>query len=145
MGAPFEPYEATVRCWTCPRSPDELRRTAESLIYDHSVIDAAYLGAREKILFAPGYAEYFDTMFGGDKRRFVEATLLAPGELEAIGQEVLMIHGRDDVAFPAAPLTLSLAPRIRRADVMLLAQCSHSVAFEHPQKFTDLAVGFFNR
>jgi 2-hydroxymuconate-semialdehyde hydrolase len=84
-------------------------------------------------------------MFEGDKRRFVDATLLHDDELAAIGQEVLMIHGRDDTGFPAKPLTLSIAPKIRRADALLLAQCSHSVAFEHARKFVELAVDFFNR
>ncbi len=145
MGAPFEPNAATIRCWTAPRSRDEIRRMAEGLIHDASVIDEAYLAAREKILFAPGYGDYFDRMFEGDKRRFVEATLLRDEELAAITQDVLMIHGRDDTGFPPGPLTLAIAPKIARADVLLLAQCSHSVAFEHPRKFVDLAVDYFNR
>jgi 2-hydroxymuconate-semialdehyde hydrolase len=143
MGAPFEPNAATVSCWTAPRSRDEIRRMAEGLIHDASVIDEPYLSAREKILFAPGYADYFDQMFEGDKHRFVEATLLHDDELAAIEQEVLMIHGRDDTGFPAGALTLAIAPKIRRADALLLAQCSHSVAFEQPRKFVDVAVDFF--
>lgn len=145
MGARFTPNPATVRCWTCPRSREELRATAETLVYDRSVIDEPYLSAREKILFAPGYADYFDSMFGGDKNRFVEATLLDDRELASIRQDVLMIHGRDDQGFPCAPLTEAIAPKIARADMMLLARCSHSVAFEHPRKFVELATAFFNR
>jgi 2-hydroxymuconate-semialdehyde hydrolase len=145
MGASFIPTDSTIRCWTCPTSRESLRRTAEGLIYDRTTIDEPYLAAREKILFAPGYAEYFNTMFAGNKMRYVDATTLSAEELAAIGQEVLMVHGREDGAFPPQPLTLTLSAQIKRADAVLLARCSHSVAFEHPHKFIDLAVSFFQR
>jgi len=86
-------------------------------------------------------------MFAGDKQRFIDAGALAADEaadeLGAIGCEVLMLHGRDDLGFPADALTLAMSRSIARADVHLLSRCGHSVAFEWPEKFLALAVPFF--
>lgn len=142
MGARFEPNETTQRAWRCPRDRAELRRAVEGLIYDATRIDDAYLAAREPVVFAPGYAEYFDTMFEGDPRRFVEAAVLSPELLAKVRCPVLMLHGRDDRAFPST-VTLELASHLPQADVLLLARCSHSVAFEHPETFLFLARRFF--
>jgi 2-hydroxymuconate-semialdehyde hydrolase len=144
MGADFEPNDATHRTWRCPRTRDELRATLAGLIHDHSLIDDAYLAAREPVVFAPGYADYFDQMFEGDQRRYVRAAVLADATLQAVRCPVLMLHGRNDTAFPAES-TLRIADRLPQADVLLLARCSHSVAFEHSKTFLANAKLFFDR
>ncbi len=53
-----------------------------------------------------------------------------------------MLHGRNDVAFPAA-ISLALAEQLPQADVMLIARCSHSVAMEHPDKLLSAALALF--
>jgi 2-hydroxymuconate-semialdehyde hydrolase len=53
-----------------------------------------------------------------------------------------MLHGRNDIAFPPSN-SLDLAAQLPQADVALLAQCSHSVAFERPGTFLALASEFF--
>lgn len=141
MGAVFQPNAATLDTWTFPRDREALRRTASNLIHDASLIDEAYLANREKVLFSGDYAEYFGRMFEGDKRRFIDQSALSAEELGRIGCEVLMVHGREDTAFPPA-LTLALAQSLPQADVVLLGRCSHSVAFEFPSKFVALAQAF---
>jgi 2-hydroxymuconate-semialdehyde hydrolase len=144
MGASFTVNEDTIRTWTFPRGRDELIRVARGLIYDHRLIDEAYLQARERVLFAdPGYAGYFESMFGGDKQAYVQASLLTPAELSRIHCKIVMMHGRDDRPFPAEPLTLSLAKSLPQADVILLGQCSHSIAMEYPNKLVDAAHSLF--
>jgi 2-hydroxymuconate-semialdehyde hydrolase len=54
-----------------------------------------------------------------------------------------MIHGRDDQPIPYEYTTATLAPKIPRADVYLLAQCGHSVAVEYPAKVMALARSLF--
>ncbi len=133
MGARFTANEQTVRTWTFPRDRAELRRTAEGLVYDKSLIDDAYLDNREKVLFAGDYAGYFGSMFEGDKQRYIDAAVLRPDELARVRCDVTMLHGRDDVGFPPE-LTLTIAKSIPQADVVLIGRCSHSVAMEHPSK-----------
>jgi 2-hydroxymuconate-semialdehyde hydrolase len=146
MGAHFAINEDTARTWTFPEDDAALLRAAQGLIYDRDLIDDAYLSARRKILFDDkGYHAYFDEMFGGDKQKFVDPTVLTPHELATIRCAVVMMHGREDRGFPAEPLTLSIATSIPQADVILLGRCSHSIAFEHPRKLVEAATGLFGR
>ena len=144
MGADFVPNEATNRTWRCPRTRDELRAAVSGLVHDQSLIDDAYLAAREPVVFAPGYADYFDRMFEGDQRRYVQAAVLSPDTLRGVTCPVLMLHGREDKAFPPES-TLTVAKGLPQADVVLLARCSHSVAFERTDAFLANATSFFDR
>ena len=134
MGADFVPNEATHRTWRCPRTREELRAAVSGLVYDTRLIDDAYLAAREPVVFAPGYADYFNAMFEGDQRRYVHAAVLSDATLQAVTCPVVMLHGRADKAFPAES-TLKIARRLLQADVVLLSRCSHSVAFERTDSF----------
>jgi 2-hydroxymuconate-semialdehyde hydrolase len=142
MGAPFTATETTVRCWTCPTTRTELVLALSGLIHDTSVIDEAYLAAREPVVFAPGYADYFNSMFAGDPAQYIAAATLAPATLAKVQVPVLMLHGREDTAFPPS-CSVEIAARLKHADLVLLTDCSHSVAFERTEVFMALAPGFF--
>jgi len=142
MGAPFEATDETRRTWRCPRNRQELVAALSGLIQDTSVIDESYLAAREPVIFAPGYADYFDDMFQGDPSQYIQAAVLSDDTLRAIDCPVLLLHGRDDVAFPSAS-SVQIAQRLARADLMLLSHCSHSVAVERSDTFLALADAHF--
>ncbi|MGE4056427.1 MAG: alpha/beta fold hydrolase [Vicinamibacterales bacterium] len=142
MGASFQPNEFTRRTWTCPRSREELAFAIQGLVFDRRLITEDYLRAREAVIFANGYADYFDTMFQGDPQQYVEAAVLEPGLLAALRTKVLLLHGRDDLAFPAET-SLRLAGLIPEADAVLLGRCSHSIAFEQTAKFLFYVNAFF--
>ena len=139
MGAPFAVNDATVRVWTFPATRDELRRTAQDLIYDKSLIDDAYLDARVDILHKdPSYGPYFISMFAGDRQSFADQAVLGAAELAQVSCKVAMLHGRDDAAFPLS-ITLDIARHLPQADVMLIGRCSHSIAMEYPEKLLSAA------
>jgi len=58
---------------------------------------------------------------------------------------VSLIHGRDDEAFPPAPLSVRMAQHIPHADLYLLGNCSHSIAMEHPDKLIVTALSTFRQ
>lgn len=134
IGAPFKASEATQRIWRCPKNRDELISTLSTLIHDKSVIDNDYISAREPVVFQEGYAEYFDEMFTGEPQQYVEKTTLSKETLSAIKCPVIMLHGRDDIPFPASSSEI-LAKNIRYADLQILNNCSHSVVLERNDAF----------
>ncbi len=144
MGAPFEMIEGTRLTWKCPRNRQELVKALSCLIHDTSDITEDYLLTREKVIYAEGYADYFDQMFEGDQYRYIEAASLSETTLAGIRQPVLMLHGRDDHSFPPT-ITQRVAAQIDSADMVLLSHCSHSVAVERADTFLALAHDFFNR
>ena len=91
------------------------------------------------LLSANSYGDYFSAMFAGDKQKYIDACILNDAELAALKCAVTLMHGRDDKPIPAMENSVKLGGVIPRADVILLGQCSHSPALEHPGKFLDVA------
>lgn len=143
MGYRFLETPYTAACWTFPETRADLRRTLEGLMYDHSGITEELLDYRMGILHDGVYGPYFSAMFAGDKQQFIDATVLTPEELARVRCDVLMIHGRNDVMFPAEGLTIPLADHLPQADILLLSRCAHLPAAEHPQKVLDAMLSFF--
>lgn len=143
MGARFTPNEHTERVWTFPETRDDLRATAECLVYDKSVITAEYLDNRMKVLHSDGYADYFRAMFAGDKQGYIDAAVLSDEELKSVRCDVLMVHGRNDQPFPYELTTLPIAEKLPQADVLALGRCGHSPALEHPAKLLKAVEALF--
>ena len=143
MGAPFPVNEYTRRVWSFPATRGDLRAALECLVYDRSLLTDAFVADRFDHLQRGDYASYFTSMFAGDKQQYVDAAVVPPDVLRAVAVDVLMLHGRDDVAFPAASGTIALAPRLSRADTWIVARCSHSIALEHPDKVIGAAAVLF--
>jgi 2-hydroxymuconate-semialdehyde hydrolase len=143
MGAPFPASDQTRRAWTCPTSRAELLLALQGLIHDHSVIDEAYVAAREPVVFEPGYADYFNEMFTGNPAQYIAAATLSAETLAAVTCPVSLLHGREDKGFPPSS-SVVLAEQLVRADLCLLSGCSHSVAFERAEVFLALAHTLFD-
>jgi len=145
MGWSFPETPHTGKCWTFPETKDQLRDTMQALMYDHSGITESLLEYRMGILHDGVYGPYFSAMFDGDKQAFIDAAALSPEELAKITCDVMMVHGRDDILFPAEGTTLPLAEHLPQADVLLLAKCGHLPALEHPDKLGAAMISFFSR
>ncbi len=143
MGGRFVANHDLELTWSVPRTRDDLRKAMQSLIYDHSLITDAVLDNRMTLLGSNGYAGYFGEMFAGDKQQYVDACVLDANELRGLKCEVTLVHGRDDKPIPALENSVAFGALIPKADVVLLGQCSHSPAVEHPGKFLDIAKRVF--
>jgi 2-hydroxymuconate-semialdehyde hydrolase len=142
MGTRFRCNPATARCWTLPETREQLRATLAELMYDTSAITEEVLDYRMGVLREGNYGAYFAQMFSGDKQALIDQSALSTEELGAITCPVLMIHGQDDVMFPAAETSCVMAPLIADADLLLLSRCAHLPATEHPRKFMDAVRSF---
>jgi 2-hydroxymuconate-semialdehyde hydrolase len=93
MGIKFRPNEHTIRTWTFPETREDLRRAGETLVHDKTLISEAWLEGRVKILHGGGdYADYFRSMFAGDKQPYIDAAIVDPAALARIDCEVLMVQ-----------------------------------------------------
>jgi 2-hydroxymuconate-semialdehyde hydrolase len=133
------------RGWVFPESREQLRERTVNTVIDKSLIDEAEIDRRMKVLQSPGYREYFTKMFAGEQEAFVDGSAVKKEELAAIQCPVILFHGAQDRSFEPEATSLHLSKSIARADVVILANCAHSVALEHPGKFLDIAIPFFNR
>jgi 2-hydroxymuconate-semialdehyde hydrolase len=124
--------------WTFPKNRDDLRRAVQGLIYDQSLVTDEYLKKREDVLFTGDYAEYFGSMFGGNKQKYMDESVVTPAELAKVRCEVTMMHGRDDRVVPPE-VTLDIAAKLPQANVVLVSRCKHSIAVEHPDQLIAAA------
>ncbi len=139
MGGKFVANHDLELTWSVPRTRDDLRKAMQSLIYDHSLITDELLDNRMTLLASNGYAGYFGEVFAGNKQQYIDACVLDAAELRKLKCEVTLVHGRDDKPIPAMENSVSIGAMIPKADVVILGQCSHSPALEHPGKFLDIA------
>lgn len=128
------PSPAGNRLWRYPETRERLRESTEVTVLDKALVDDAEVDYRWRILTQPGYREYYESMFGGDKQKFIEQSALTDDELRRVTVPVMMLHGRQDRSFPPENTCLVLG-RSLRADIWLIEHCAHSVALEHPDKF----------
>jgi len=143
MGAAFALNSAVEKVWSFPATRDELREAAYVLVHDKQLIDSAYLDTRVRTLHQDAhYGAYFTAMFAGDRQSYIDQVVLSEAELAQVRCKVVMLHGREDVGF-SPELSLALARGIPQADVFLLGQCSHSIAFEYPEKVLAAAYELF--
>ncbi|MBY0509283.1 MAG: alpha/beta fold hydrolase [Rhodospirillaceae bacterium] len=138
---PVNPHLSKV--WRCPKSREDMRAAAQVLICDRALITDDYLDARMAVIGSAEYQAYFDEMFAEPFAAYIAASSLDPDELARIPCDTLMLHGRDDLPFPANHTSVPLSAAIRNADLHLLAQCSHSVAMERTQTFLASARSLF--
>lgn len=144
MGASF-PCKPGTRLWRYPESRDALRQSTQVTVLDKSLIDDAEVDYRHRIITQPGYREYYESMFDGEKQTYIDASAVPAEDLAKVKAQakVLMMHGRQDFNFPPEDTALVLS-RSLEADVWMVNNCAHSVALEHPDKFlagADLLFG----
>jgi 2-hydroxymuconate-semialdehyde hydrolase len=142
MGVSF-PGVPGARGWTYPEDREKLRLSAEGTVFTKSLIDEAELDQRTRILTAPGYREYFSSMFARERQHYIDASAVTEDELSRVQCPVLLMHGAQDQSFPAERTSLVLVKSLPNADAVVLGRCGHSVALEYPEKFLVAASEFF--
>lgn len=134
MGVPPAPGGSGPR-WRFPESRNEVRQAIERTFFDKSLAEDDEVDRRMAVLSRPGYREYFDAMFRGPAADYISESVITADELAAIRCPVTLMHGWNDASFSPEESSLTLAKSIALADVIVLAECAHSVAHERPREF----------
>jgi 2-hydroxymuconate-semialdehyde hydrolase len=74
-------------------------------------------------------------MFPEPRQRWVDDLALSGAELAAIGQPVLLVHGRDDQVVPWRVSSAQLIDLLPDARLHILANCGHWTMIEKTQDF----------
>ena len=142
-GARFKIPPALQIGWTSPRSLEELKRMYESIVADASGLTEEFYRERLETLNDGGYADYFSSMFAGDKQAYLDQLVLTGADLARIQSATLFVHGLNDRMVPFVEATLPMLRFIATADAVLINRCGHGPALEQPAKFLCAAHGLF--
>jgi 2-hydroxymuconate-semialdehyde hydrolase len=143
IGTPMTVNAELETLWTFPADLAALRRALDVLFYDSSFVSDAMLEDRLAVLNADGYAEYFKSMFAGDKDALLAPTVLAAEEFARILCDVAIVHGRLDAPCPLDETAALLADALPQADLYALSACGHGPASERPETFLSIVFDFF--
>jgi 2-hydroxymuconate-semialdehyde hydrolase len=133
VGTRFVVNEHLKRLWTYPQSASDLKNSLSSLIHDVSHISNEQIESRWKTLSAGDYGEYFTKMLA-DPERLVADWDIDADALASIRAPCTLLHGKNDLACPPEQTSGRLAQRIRHSNLILLDDCGHAPAIEHPAK-----------
>lgn len=130
--------------WRFPDDEAMLRKGVSRTVVDPTLVDDNEIARRMQILGRPGARENFNNMFGGDKQELVKGMTMADEDLEAIKCPVTFMHGWQDASFHPEDTSIPMAKLVSGSTVVIIDQCAHSVALEHPKKFVagvDMTLG----
>jgi 2-hydroxymuconate-semialdehyde hydrolase len=71
-------------------------------------------------------------MFSGDMQKLADTWVIPDAELARITADYTLVHGRNDLPCVPQATSMVLAQRIKHANLVLLANCGHAPAAEHP-------------
>jgi pimeloyl-ACP methyl ester carboxylesterase len=129
--------------WTFPDSMAKIREMYSYVVANPEALTDDFYARRLDVLRQNGYPEYFSSMFGGDKRQYIEQLTISTEELAAVRAQVVFIHGVDDQLCPYDVSVLPFLRSVPGADAVLLNHCGHGPALEQSQKFLHAVRGLF--
>ena len=123
------------RFWRVPENIAELREMVSGTFFHASQIADEALQSRLKNLQDKDLAAYLRKMFEGDKQLLMNKLIVADKEWERIQARLLFLHGREDRPCPVEETALQLWSKKNNADLIVLANCGHSIPREAPTRF----------
>jgi len=127
---PWGPPNAHLRAfWRSPRDVAALADALRPMTAGYDDPDPEVLALRLKPFQEGDYGAYFDTMLA-DPDSCAGRLELTETEAASIDADILLVHGREDHACPAAALISGLLPRLPAADLVLMGSSGHSVCSE---------------
>ena len=125
--------------WSYPETREQLREVMELIIFNHEHITDEFLDNRMAILQTPGFREYHEKMFAGDRQALLDQTVFKEEDLAKLTCDITFLHGREDNATGFEAQAVELTKLIPQADLYGVARCGHGPALEYPEKFMSVA------
>ncbi|MBL8470482.1 MAG: alpha/beta fold hydrolase [Rhodocyclaceae bacterium] len=141
VGVPFAITPALDAVWGYEPSVAAMRGLLDIFAYDRALVTDELAQLRYRASIQPGFQESFAAMFPAPRQRWVDAMASAVGDIAALPNEALIIHGRDDQVIPLDN-SLHLHQLLNRSQLHVFGRCGHWVQIEHAARFNRLVGDF---
>ena len=119
-------------------------RTAMSVMaYNQALVTEELVQMRYRSTLRAGAQEIFERVFPKPHQRWLDAQALSIGDLQAIENHVLLIHGRDDRVVPSS-VSWNLHQHLPNSQFHSIAKCGHWTMVEHATRFRQLVENFLD-
>ena len=142
-GVPIVVGPELAALWGYKPSIESMRNAMSVMAYDQNLITDELVEMRYRATLRPGAQEVFERVFPQPHQRWLDAEALPIHALQAIDNEVLLIHGREDrVVPPEASLTMHSL--LKNSQLHSIGKCGHWTMVEHPHRFRQLVENFLD-
>ena len=144
VGVAFPITAALDAAWAYSGSTEaDMRAQLMDFVCNPALVTSDVVTARHAAAMQPGVIESYLQMFPAPRQQWVQALALTDDELRSIGQDTLILHGREDRIIPLSA-SEELVRKIPRAQLHVLGQCGHWVQIEQAHRFNALIANFLN-
>jgi 2-hydroxymuconate-semialdehyde hydrolase len=127
--------------WAYKPSIPAMREAMSVMAHNQALVTDELVEMRYRATLREGAQAMFERVFPLPHQRWLDAQALPIGTLQAITNEVLLIHGRDDRVVPAE-VSWNLSRYLPNSQLHLISRCGHWTMMEHPRRFRQLVENF---
>ena len=142
-GVPIVVGPELAALWGYKPSPEAMRNAMSVMAYNQDLITDELVEMRYRATLRPGAQEVFERVFPLPHQRWLDAEALPIHGLQAIENDVLLIHGREDRVVPP-DASLTMHKLLKNSQLHMIGKCGHWTMMEHPTRFRQLVENFLD-
>ncbi len=140
-GQPFEVSDELAKLWGYKPSMSAMKEILGIMAFDQTIATDELAELRYNATMRSGFQERFERVFPKPYQRWADAQVVSDSDLEALNNDVLIVHGRDDRVVPVQ-ISENLFKKIKNAQLHLFGNCGHWTQLEQTQRFNSLVLQF---
>jgi pimeloyl-ACP methyl ester carboxylesterase len=148
MGAAGLPFKLTYgldKVWGYEPSVENMKKLLQIFAYNQDFATDELAELRYQASIQPGLQEAFSEMFSEPRQEKLNQLALPEEEIKKIENEVLMVHGRDDLVIPYQETSLKFLDLLPNSELHIFSKCGHWTQIEKKAEFAQLCKNFFLR
>lgn len=142
-GWPAAVGEELAALWDYKPSPEAMRQAMSVMAHDQGLVTEELVQMRYRATLREGAQQVFERVFPKPHQRWLDAQTLPIGDLQAIENDVLLIHGRDDRVVPSM-VSWNLHQHLANSQFHSISKCGHWTMVEHAARFRQLVENFLD-
>jgi 2-hydroxymuconate-semialdehyde hydrolase len=142
-GVPIVVGPELAALWGYKPSPEAMRSAMSVMAYNQDLITDELVEMRYRATLRSGAQEVFERVFPLPHQRWLDAEALPIHGLQAIENDVLLIHGREDRVVPP-DASLTMHKLLKNSQLHMIGKCGHWTMMEHPTRFRQLVENFLD-
>jgi 2-hydroxymuconate-semialdehyde hydrolase len=141
VGIDFPITDGLDAVWGYDPSRSNMRELLELFAYNRELVSDELAQLRFEAATQPGVYEAYSAMFPAPRQNGVKALALPDDNINSIGCETMIIHGRDDRIIPLQN-SIRLHQMIDSSQLHVFGRCGHWVQMEQTARFVQLVGNF---
>lgn len=141
VGVPFDLTDGLDKTWGYTPSLENMRQLLDIFAYNRELVTDELAELRYQASIRPGFQESFEKMFPAPRQQAVNAMCSETTAIQAIQQDTLILHGREDKVIPVS-CGFRLFELIKQAQLHVFGECGHWTQIEHATRFNKLVTDF---